>query len=227
MFVVLVEERWGINMRRRSLISSSVSSSRFAGRESALFFERCCRECKKKAEKKLEKNALLKYPAERGVGVPKKDERRIEVQVSETLRKESRKQERLQQQLSFPQPPLTKEASAGSSTSSISIPNSAPMGSNSSSPALKSLQVVAGTGAGFGFGFIFGPLGAIIGAVMGTGISAGAVSRGEPFFKPIRVRKKRRNKNRASSGTSTKFPQPTILTRAQIFAAFGKSAGQR
>ena len=68
MVVVLVEERWGINLRRRSLEPSAIAS-RFAGRESALFFERCCKECKKKAQSKLKKQKvpnLLKYPADRG-----------------------------------------------------------------------------------------------------------------------------------------------------------------
>ena len=228
MFVVLVEERWGINLRRRSLTSSATFTSRFAGRESALFFERCCMECKKKAEKKLQNNALLKYPAERGGGAPNvKSERRIEVQVSETLRRESRKQNSLQQQsLPLPQQ-LVKETSTGSNISSGSGSNSISSTKESQSPAVKSLKVVAGAGAGFGFGLIFGPLGAMIGAVMGTGMSAGAVSRGEPFFKPNRARKRRRNKHRSSSATSQKFPQPIILTRAQIFAAFGKNDAQR
>jgi hypothetical protein len=165
----------------------SASLSPFPGREAALFFERCCIECRKKAMEKKSLAAkttqqaisLLKYPAlsqqnrnlssqsltiTESVGKSMKRRERMEKEARRELEEEKKQDKSRDEEVDF-------DASAASS-------NGCDAAACADSTAIKAVKIVGTTGAGFAVGLIGGPIGAVIGGVIGSGIAAASVAGG-------------------------------------------------
>ena len=222
MFVVLVEERHRINVRRLNANMTGLED-RFIGREAALFFEKCCIECRKKAvDKSLSRgaqrkiSAMLEYPGTEHVGSRQQGDKTMSSGRKANAARSA-----------------SKEVVTGKSgTINPTSCDKRQISNRNSREVTRGVKKVvkmvsAGTGIGFGVGLLTGgPIGAIAGGVVGTGLSAAAAVAGGTDESSLNFELVEKGnggeKNEEKKVKSVKRRlQPTIIARAQLHQGLG------
>ena len=187
MFAMLVEERYAVNLARLKKANNNSRAQKDIENSTALFFERCIIECRKKAMEKKRKFGSSKIKLDKGEEV-------LEDKVKKTQARIKRKGKKSRRERSKDKGEEEDEVEGRNGVRGV---------------VESAAKMVGGTGLGFGVGLLTGgPIGAIVGSVIGTGMSAAAVTAEKS--------EKKKDENQAEIEAGTRKVEPTIITRAMM-----------
>lgn len=200
MFAMLVEERYTVNLARLRQANGDMTLQREVEHSTALFFERCIVECRKKAmEKKRRFGSNSKKVRSRGGS-----EEVLEVKVKKTQARIKREGNRERK---------GRSSREGRSKGGKHVDMEVKQESVVKGIVESAAKMIGGTGVGFSLGLLTGgPIGAIVGSVVGTGMSAAAVTskKSETQIDGEDL------KSMAEGDSGTRRVEPTIITRAMM-----------